>query len=227
MISKKDVLFALDKRIKILMEDPHIHPSSRADRLKEIKVLRNEIESLPDDQPAGESYYPGSYYQPLFDHMSQNHNLTLLQVDMDEIIRVVRNMDEPALLPFQWPIPDGMDVVTRDGRKVGQLVKMESGQSDKTKVEEQLRSLVGVLDGQIHTWFSHGNCARCYDGTQHSYESDLFLRRKEKKVWVVEWSDAEGNEHSQIFNEINQAFNAKKTLNLDTPIYEAALKPVL
>lgn len=51
MISKKDVLFALDKRIKVLMDDPYIDPSSRADRLKEIKILRNEIESLPDDQP--------------------------------------------------------------------------------------------------------------------------------------------------------------------------------
>ena len=163
MISKKELFAILDKRIKTLMDDPYIDPSSRADRLKEIKVLRNDIESIPDDQP--------------------------------------------DLLPFQWPIPDGMEVVTRDGRKVEQLVRFEN----------LAYSYVGVIEGEMEVecwietgeWFGTGN------------ENDLFLRRKEKKVWVVEYDDEIGVATYDSL-EAARANTAK-----GTTIYEATLKPVV
>lgn len=35
-------------------------------------------------------YYPCIEYQQLFDHMSEEHGLNLLQSEMDEIIRIVK-----------------------------------------------------------------------------------------------------------------------------------------
>jgi hypothetical protein len=40
------------------------------------------------------------YYQRLFDHMLNEHGLVLLQTEMDEIIRILHNMEPlPALPP--------------------------------------------------------------------------------------------------------------------------------
>lgn len=39
--------------------------------------------------------YPGKSYQPLFDYMSKEHNLTLLESEMQDIIEIVRGMDSP------------------------------------------------------------------------------------------------------------------------------------
>lgn len=44
-------------------------------------------------------YYPGSYYQPLFDHMSHEHGLTLLEGQMADIIHIVNKMQ--ALHPSE------------------------------------------------------------------------------------------------------------------------------
>lgn len=40
--------------------------------------------------------YPGNEYQPLFNHLSQEHGLTLLQSEMDEIRNICRDMDKGA-----------------------------------------------------------------------------------------------------------------------------------
>ncbi len=38
---------------------------------------------------------PIPYYFPLFHHMSQVHNLTLLDSEMDDIVRAVRALNQP------------------------------------------------------------------------------------------------------------------------------------
>ena len=40
-----------------------------------------------------------NYYQRLFDHMQNEHGLILLQTEMDEIIRIVNNMEPLPELP--------------------------------------------------------------------------------------------------------------------------------
>ena len=40
---------------------------------------------------------PTPWNQPLFSHMAENHWLTLLESEMDEIIRVVREITHPEL----------------------------------------------------------------------------------------------------------------------------------
>lgn len=37
--------------------------------------------------------YPGSQYQPLFDHLNQEHGLILHESEMDEIIRIVGGLN--------------------------------------------------------------------------------------------------------------------------------------
>lgn len=36
--------------------------------------------------------YPGSTYQPLFDHMAEQHGLILLNSEMDDIIEIVKKI---------------------------------------------------------------------------------------------------------------------------------------
>jgi hypothetical protein len=40
--------------------------------------------------------YPGSWYQPLFDYMAKQHNIILIQSDLDEIISIVNTMQAAA-----------------------------------------------------------------------------------------------------------------------------------
>ena len=63
--------------------------------------------------------YPGDWYQSLFDHMAENHNLTLLQSEMDEIIRVVNSLrgSDAQLL----------DLLARSLRKTGSDVCFFAG----------------------------------------------------------------------------------------------------
>jgi hypothetical protein len=166
------------------------------------EVQQNKMQNVPE--------YFFSYYQPLFDHMSQQHGLTLLQGEMDEILRVVREISEqPDSLPFEFPVKEGYEVVTRDGRKVEQLVMMD-GITDP---------LLGVIDGVLHRWDKSGSMGNIHVG------NDLFLRRKEKKVWVVEWPDGPaGPTGYQIFWKFE--FDRKYVENLkpNAIIYEATLK---
>lgn len=39
-------------------------------------------------------YYPWEYYQPLFDYLCEEHNLTLLQGELEELIDVVNNLKQ-------------------------------------------------------------------------------------------------------------------------------------
>jgi hypothetical protein len=48
-----------------------------------------------EKNPIGEQY-PGAHYQPLFDHMQQEHGLTLLESEMTDIIDLVRKMEQPV-----------------------------------------------------------------------------------------------------------------------------------
>jgi len=59
------------------------------DWLKEYAVATREKKYLTED------IYPGSSYQPLFDLMHQEHGLTLLESEMNDIIHVVREMEGP------------------------------------------------------------------------------------------------------------------------------------
>lgn len=93
-----------------------------------------------------------------------------------KISNAVRSLpdDQPDLLPFQWPVKEGYEVVTRDGRKV-QVYEFKGA----------LKPIIGLVEGngEVDTW--------PYDGKFAEYESfsDLFLRRVEKKVWVVDYNN--------------------------------------
>ncbi|UXO94108.1 hypothetical protein Pan5_66 [Pseudanabaena phage Pan5] len=135
-----------------------------------------------------------------------NNNL-LLHESWNDLMQFIHSLpdDKPDLLPFQWPIPDGMDVVTRDGREVEQLkhFDFEGGR------------IIGVAGDTMVTSNKYGI------NTFGSTHSDLFLRWKEKKVWVVEYDDEIG---VASYDSLEAAIaNTAK----GTPIYEATLKPVV
>jgi len=79
---------------------------------------------------------------------------------------LANQLDEPTpeTLPFTWPIPDGYEVVTRDGRKVTQLVKFE-------EVEDVEHYLMGVVDKTVKSFCEDGRYLA--DGT---HKNDLSLR---------------------------------------------------
>lgn len=50
----------------------------------------NELDYIKADAPGNE--YPGKQHQELFDHMSEQHQLTLLSSEMDEIIDICKKI---------------------------------------------------------------------------------------------------------------------------------------
>lgn len=160
MISKKELYTILDKRTEYLMMESD-DPKERSIRLTEIKTFRDQINSLPDDQP--------------------------------------------DLLPFQWPIPDGMEVVTRDGRKVVKIDFWEMLDMPVLfAVDEYSEVFEALPDGKV-----------CLS---RQSDLDLFLRRKEKKVWVVEWPEGGIDVHKEF---------PAGSYPSEISIYEATLKPVV
>jgi len=55
------------------------------DNLKWHEAYKSIQDPTPEKIP---DYYPGSDYQELFNHMSEEHGLTLLESEMDEIIHI-------------------------------------------------------------------------------------------------------------------------------------------
>ena len=74
---------------------------------------------------------------------------------------------------------NGAKVVTRDGREIKELTKLES-------LEHY--PLVGVVDGILHTWNEQG---RLYEGRETN--SDLFLAVEPQIKWVNLYKDLKGN----------------------------------
>lgn len=117
--------------------------------------------------------------------------------------------DQPDLLPFEWPVKEGFEVVTRDGRKV---VKIEFWKMLDMPVlfavEEYSEPFTALPDGR--TCLSRES------------ECDLFLRRVEKKVLVVEHA----SENALMAMYSHQRSHIDKWLesNPGAKLYEATLK---
>lgn len=75
------------------------------------------------------------------------------------------------LQPFQFPIPEGYEVVTRSGEKVTQLTKFEC---------DSITPYRGVFNGAVQSWHKHGEYAY-----NNECERDLFLRPIPRERWVV------------------------------------------
>lgn len=54
------------------------------------------------------------FYQPLFDHMSREHGLTLLESEMDEIVRICKELDLPTPFPVSERLICEWDPLTDD-----------------------------------------------------------------------------------------------------------------
>lgn len=145
-----------------------------------------------------------------------NNNL-LLHESWNDLMQFIHSLpdDQPDLLPFQYPVPDGYEVVTRDGRKV-QVHKFEGA----------TRPIVGIVVGNTATdnWYEKGMF-------RHDKEtnSDLFLRLKEKshddKIFISIMEDFfnKSYNHSERGigeNPLPEAFQRLKT-------YFTTLKPVV
>jgi hypothetical protein len=80
---------------------------------------------------------PIPWNQPLFNHMSAEHGMTLLESEMDEIIRVVREMDyrRPPVPELEGALPVVLYFPTdKDRQEFVELVKL-------AKPNMELRSL--------------------------------------------------------------------------------------
>lgn len=112
--------------------------------------------------------------------------------------------DQPDLLPFQWPIPEGMEAVTRDGREVEQLVRFDM---------KNVYPIFGVINNNVFRWSNKGY----FICQENQDKRDLFLRRKEKKVWVVDYNNGK-----------YEVFENRPTEGVfGSTHYEVTLKPVV
>jgi hypothetical protein len=115
---------------------------------------------------------------------------------------------EPELLPFEWPVPDGMEVVTRDGRDVTQLVKFECS---------TIFPFWGVLDNEVDSWQIDG-------GTEYDEEStnDLFLRPAPPEM-VTLWMLLYPNGNGSFFKTEKQADEFSNILQCGTQKFSATV----
>jgi hypothetical protein len=62
-----------------------------------LDLIKEGYEAARDNKPEKKcpigDKYPSSYYQPLFDHMRDQHGLILLSTEMSDIIELLRKLD--------------------------------------------------------------------------------------------------------------------------------------
>lgn len=85
----------------------------------------------------------------------------------NELLSKIDQLDEPEpeTIPFTWPIPAGYEPVTRDGRKVEQLVRFEG-------ISKDVEVFRGVVDNGILSWYANGGYL-----FEEEDKADLFLRK--------------------------------------------------
>lgn len=93
------------------------------------------------------------------------------KINLKTVFEKVDQLDEPEpeTIPFTWPIPPGYEPVTRDGRKVEQLVRFEV---------EFIHPIVGVIAGNDSPlfWGEDGHNVHV-DKDPISNNESLFLRK--------------------------------------------------
>lgn len=103
---------------------------------------------------------------------------------------------QDKLQPFQWPVPEGMKVVTRDGETPDELKKFETS--------KEPNSLFGVIDGVVESWYDNGK----YDLTDQICSLDLFLVEAEPELvtmWVNYYDAGNGVDYAFIHNTEDRA----------------------
>lgn len=100
---------------------------------------------------------------------------------IDDLLSKIDQLDspEPETIPFTWLIPPGYEPVTRDGRKVGQLVRFEV---------EFIHPIVGVIAGNDRPsfWGEDGHNVHV-DKVPMPNDESLFLRKTAPEMveaWV-------------------------------------------
>lgn len=79
------------------------------------------------------------------------------------------------LLPFDWKIAlnNPEKIVTRDGRRVTQIVKFDLK-------NEYDQPICGVIDGQVQFWYENG----VYMVGGQVSSTDLFIEAELKQCWI-------------------------------------------
>jgi len=118
----------------------------------------------------------------------ENNSKSLMSVGLfTQLHRIVSQLSEPEpeTIPFEWPVPEGYEVFTRDGRKVTQLVKF-----DCTK-----KALIGgVLDGDLFTWYENGVYNNSGESIIH-----IFLRKIAPEMVTV-WLNYYGPSFTSVYD---------------------------
>lgn len=102
--------------------------------------------------------YPGKDYQELFDHLHNEHGLTLLESEMSEIVHIVKNLDKgEEVLQVEnngW-IKVENNIIHED------LIDREFYFTAETKVTSKIRCLEyskksnGFIFMNVKQWVSH------------------------------------------------------------------------
>ena len=109
-----------------------------------------------------------------------------------EVISKIDQLEEhtPALLPFTWPVPENMQVVTRDGREVTQLVKFECTSP------YPFNGIIKGEENNVSNWAKNGEYLELRQGDK----GDLFLREKSPEM-VEAWYCEKENHQEITLNE--------------------------
>lgn len=110
---------------------------------------------------------------------------------------------------FKFPIPEGYEAVTRDGRKV----------LNPTCFEGLLQPIIALIEGSdgVDSWNIEGSFL-----TSKESDADLFLRKKGKKEYIVEYASG----HRSLYDLSLDKLKFWKEANPSGKIYEATLKDI-
>lgn len=125
----------------------------------------------------------------IYENIDLSYKLDQLDDLINALIEQIHTPKQSNQIPFTWPVPENMQVVTRDGREVTQLVKFECTSP------YPFNGIITVEDNYVANWEVHG---KFYEGRES--KGDLFLREKSPEI-VEAWYCHKENHQEITLNE--------------------------
>ena len=115
----------------------------------------------------------------IYENIDLSYKLDQLDDLINELIEQIHTPKQSNQIPFTWPVPENMQVVTRDGREVTQLVKFECTSP------YPFNGIIKGEENNVSNWAKNGEYLELRQGDK----GDLFLREKSPEMieaWYCE-----------------------------------------
>ena len=126
----------------------------------------------------------------IYENIDLSYKLDQLDDLINALIEQIHTPKQSNQIPFTWPVPENMQVVTRDGREVTQLVKFECTSP------YPFNGIIKGEENNVSNWAKNGEYLELRQGDK----GDLFLREKSPEM-VEAWYCEKENHQEITLNE--------------------------